>query len=149
MSHVHQAVIDLINRDAEPTEYSRIRELWKVHSIAEDRRDLDGLISTLTEDCVYEIPEKDIRWEGHAGAREFYRGLLTAIPDITFDLQRIVIGPQGVFEEAKFSGTAKESWLDFASIGHKIQGTVFIFFPWDPTARKFKGERIYLGTIND
>ena len=42
MSHVHQAVIDLINRDAEPTEYRLIRELWKVHSIAEDRRDLDG-----------------------------------------------------------------------------------------------------------
>jgi hypothetical protein len=44
-------VRQLIRRDVDAEEYGRIRELWKRHSIAEDARDLPGLISTLTEDC--------------------------------------------------------------------------------------------------
>ena len=42
----HDAVVELIRR--EPTDHDAIRELWKKHSIAEDARDLPGLISTLT-----------------------------------------------------------------------------------------------------
>ena len=44
---------DLIKREASSEEQNEIRELWKRHSIAEDERDLPGLISTLTPDCVY------------------------------------------------------------------------------------------------
>ena len=50
------------------------------------RRDLPGLISTLTPDCVYELVQSGHRWEGHEGAARFYTGLLTAFPDIRFDL---------------------------------------------------------------
>ena len=47
VEHVeHDFVVDLIRR--EPDDYDAIRELWKKHSIAEDERDLPGLISTLT-----------------------------------------------------------------------------------------------------
>ena len=45
-----------LRRDVDPQSYDEIRELWKRHSIAEEHRDLPRLISTLTEDCVYEIP---------------------------------------------------------------------------------------------
>jgi len=38
-----------------PELYARIRRLWIAHSKAEDGRNLDGLIATLSEDCVYEI----------------------------------------------------------------------------------------------
>jgi len=48
-------VRELIRRDPAPEEHEAIRELWKRHSIAEDKRDLPGLLSTLTEDCVYEL----------------------------------------------------------------------------------------------
>jgi hypothetical protein len=61
----HDEVVDLIRRDADPAEHDTIRELWKKHSIAEDNRDLPGLISTLTEDCVYELAQTGHRWEGH------------------------------------------------------------------------------------
>ncbi len=86
-------------------EYTEIRELWKTHSLAEDNRDLPGLISTLTEDCVYEVMGTGARWEGHEGASRFYTELLTAFPDIHFDLEYIVIGPQGVCEEARVTAT--------------------------------------------
>lgn len=45
---------DLLKRDIDPAEYQEIRDLWKAHSIAEDRRDIAGLLATLTEDCVCE-----------------------------------------------------------------------------------------------
>ena len=57
-------VLELIRRDPEPDEHEAIRDLWKRHSIAEDKRDLPGLLSTLTEDCVYELVQTGHRWKG-------------------------------------------------------------------------------------
>jgi hypothetical protein len=50
-----ERILELLRRPVDVDEYTEIRELWKTHSIAEDNRDLPGLISTLTEDCVYEV----------------------------------------------------------------------------------------------
>ena len=124
-------------------EYERTRAEWKTHSIAEDQRDIPGLLSTLTEDCVYEVVPTGARWEGHEGATRFYTELLTAFPDIDFDLQHIVIGPQGVFEEAHVTGTQEGEWQGRAATGERVQFDVLIFFPWDRTVGKFKGERVY------
>ena len=98
-------ILELLRAPVDPVEVAEIRELWKVHSIAEDNRDLPGLISTLTEDCVYTVAGTGVRWEGHEGAARFYTELLTAFPDIHFDLDYIVIGPQGVCEAANVSAT--------------------------------------------
>jgi predicted ester cyclase len=132
-------------RDVTPELYREIRELWKAHSIAEDKRDIAGLIATLTPDCVYEvIGESGARWEGHAGATQFYLTLLGAIPDIHFDLQHIVIGPQGVCEEASVTGTQRGPWLSRAATGGHVEFRVVIFFPWDSRLKKFTGERVFL-----
>ena len=60
-------ILELLRRPVDVEEYAEIRELWKTHSIAEDNRDLPGLISTLTDDCVYEVMGTGARWEGHEG----------------------------------------------------------------------------------
>ena len=136
-------VRELLARDVTPEQYHEIRELWKAHSIAEDRRDIAGLIATLTPDCVYEVFPDGGRWEGHAGATRFYLELLGAFPDIHFDLQTIVIGPQGVCEEARVTGTHKAKWLNRQPTGEKVEFRVVIFFPWDPEKKKFAGERVF------
>ena len=133
----------MLAREVNREVYHEVRELWKAHSIAEDRRDIAGLIATLTEDCVYEVLPGGTRWEGHAGAVRFYTELISAFPDIHFDLQNIVIGPQGVCEEAKVTGTHKARWLDRKPTGQKVEFRVVIFFPWDLEKKKFKGERVY------
>ena len=127
-----------------PELHDTIRRLWIKHSIAEDKRDLQGLIDTLTEDCVYEIPATGQRWEGHDGARQFYTSFLGAFPDVKFDLTDIVIGPQGVFEVAQMTGTSKGPWAGQPPSGKFMRTTVIIFFPWNPIAGKFSGEKIYL-----
>jgi predicted ester cyclase len=138
-------VREQLARDVTPELYREIRALWKSHSIAEDRRDIAGLIATLTRDCVYEVVgEPGARWEGHAGATRFYTELLGAFPDIHFDLQQIVIGPQGVCEEAKVTGTHRGKWLSRAATGAPVEFRVVIFFPWDPVKKKFAGERVFI-----
>ena len=138
-----QDVRELLRRDVAADEYGEIRELWKRHSIAEDERDLPGLISTLTEDCVYELAQTGHRWERHEGAARFYGELLAAFPDIHFDLTDIVIGPQGVCEEADVTGTHESAWLGYPPSGEHLTWKVVIFFPWDPERRLFRGEKVY------
>jgi len=139
----HDAVVDLLRRDLDQAEYDEIRELWKAHSIAEDNRDLPGLIATLTDDCVYELVQTGDRWEGHEGAARFYTQLLTAFPDVKFMLTDIVIGPQGVVEQADVEATFAAEWLGQAPTGERVDWKVVIFFPWDRGQRRFKGERVF------
>jgi predicted ester cyclase len=143
MADPRDDVRDLIGRDPDPEEHDAIRELWKRHSIAEDNRDLPGLLSTLTDDCVYELVQTGHRWEGHEGAGRFYAGLLGGFPDIHFRLTNIVIGPQGVCEEANVTGTFENEWLGVPSTGERLAWQVTIFFPWDRNRRLFRGERVY------
>ncbi len=140
----HDEVVELLRREITPELYDEIRELWKRHSVAEDARDVPGLISTLTEDCVYELVQSGHRWEGHEGAARFYMQLLTAFPDIHFDLTDIVIGPQGVCEEARVTGTFESEWVGNPPTGESLTWHVLIFFPWDSDRRLFKGEKVYV-----
>ena len=139
----HEAILEQFRREITPELYQQIREEWKTHSIAEDKRDIAGLMSTLTDDCIYELVQTGHQWHGKEGATRFYLELLGAFPDIQFDLQNIVIGPQGVCEEARVTATHTGQWLDFPPTGEKVKFNVVIFFPWDVQQQKFKGERVY------
>lgn len=143
---VHPRVRDQLQAGLGEGEYDEILSLWKAHSIAEDARDLEGLIATLAEDCVYELVGGDVepghRWEGHEGARQFYTAFLGAFPDVSFFLQDITIGPQGVTEVARVSGTHVAAFAGWPASGERVEFTVVIVFPWDPESRRFRGERV-------
>jgi predicted ester cyclase len=128
----------------DPATHRRIRRLWQRHSIAEDRRDIDGLVSTLTPDCVYELVPTGQRWDGHAGARAFYGDLFAAFPDNRFSLTDIVIGPQGVFEVATLEATHRAPFAGLVATNERVRLTVAILFPWDPEHSLFQGEKIFL-----
>jgi len=130
-----------------PELYDTIRRLWIKHSKAEDHRDLEGLMETLSEDCVYEIVPTGQRWAGHAGARQFYTSFLSAFPDVEFNLTDIVIGPQGVFEVAEMTGTHHGVWAGVEPSGKIVRATILILFPWNPEAGKFAGEKIYFDQL--
>ena len=121
-----------------------IRRLWQRHSIAEDRRDIDGLIATLAPECTYEIVGSGLRWDAHAGARAFYTELFAAFPDNTFGLTEIVIGPQGVFEAVVLEATHRAPFAGLAPSGRRVRLELAILFPWDPATRLFRGEQIFI-----
>ena len=144
--NTNQNVKAQLQQELLPGEYDEIRALWKVHSIAEDQRDIAGLMSTLTDNCVYTLPQADHSWQRKAGAEQFYIELLTAFPDIHFDLENIIIGPQGVFELANVSATFREKWLKHPPTNEVIEFKVNIIFPWDRELKMFKGEIVYIDT---
>ena len=132
-----------LGRRFDPAGLRAIKRLWVRHSIAEDERDIDGLIATLAPDCVYEIVPTGQRWRGHAGARAFYTELFAAFPDNRFALTDIVVGPQGVFETARLTGTNLGPWAGAPASRLPVSLDVLILFPWDPAAQRFLGERIW------
>lgn len=139
---VHPRAREQLATDLTPGEYDEIRALWKAHSKAEDGRDIDGLLATLTDDCVYELVGTDHRWEGHDGAARFYTEFLGAFPDVGFFLQDIVIGPQGVCEIANVAGTHVQDFAGMSASGDRVEFKVAIVFPWDRQRRLFTGERV-------
>jgi predicted ester cyclase len=143
MADAAETIQERLGRAFDPAALRRIKRLWVRHSIAEDRRDIDGLVATLAPDCVYEIVPTGQRWEGHAGARAFYSELFGAFPDNRFSLTQIVVGPQGVFEVATLSGTNQGPWAGAPASGLPVSLEVLILFPWDPATERFTGERIW------
>jgi predicted ester cyclase len=129
---------------ADPTTHRRIRRLWQRHSIAEDRRDIDGLIATLAPACIYEIVGTGLRWERHDGARAFYTELFAAFPDNSFALTDIVIGPQGVFEAVVLEATHRAAFAGLEPTGRRVRLELAILFPWDPATNLFGGEQIFI-----
>jgi predicted ester cyclase len=138
-----ETIQEKLGREFDREELRRIKRLWVRHSIAEDRQDIDGLLATLSADCVYEIVPTGQRWEGHAGARAFYTELFAAFPDNRFALSEIVVGPQGVFEVATLTGTNTGPWAGTPPSGLPVALEVLILFPWDPATNRFRGERIW------
>jgi hypothetical protein len=130
-------------RRFDPNELRAIKRLWVRHSIAEDARDIDGLVATLAPSSVYELVPTAQRWEGHDGARAFYGELFAAFTDNRFELTEIVVGPQGVFEAARLTGTNLGPWGGVPASGLPVDLEVLILFPWDPVTRLFLGERIW------
>ena len=143
MADASESIQARLGRDFDRAELRRIKRLWVRHSIAEDRRHIDGLIATLAPACVYEIVPTGQRWEGHDGARAFYTELFGAFPDNRFELCEIVIGPQGVFEVATLTGTNQGPWAGAPASGLPVSLQVLILFPWDPATERFTGERIW------
>ncbi len=140
---VRSAIRTELARTFDREELRAIKRLWVRHSIAEDARDIDGLLATLADDCLYEIVPTGQRWVGRDGVRAFYTELFGAFPDNRFALQHIVVGPQGVFEAARLTGTNHGPWAGAPPSGLPIDMDVLILFPWDPRTRRFLGERIW------
>jgi predicted ester cyclase len=133
----------LLARRFDPEELRAIKRLWVRHSIAEDARDIDGLVATLAPTSVYELVPTGQRWDGHEGARDFYTELFAAFPDNRFELTDMVVGPQGVFEAARLTGTNLGPWGGVPASGLPVALEVLILFPWDPVPRLFLGEKIW------
>jgi len=140
---MRQNIRSRLGRRFDPAELRAIKRLWIRHSVAEDARDIDGLVATIAPDGEYEIVPTDQHWYGHAGVRAYYTQLFAAFPDNRFELTEIVVGPQGVFEAARLTATNLGPWAGIPASGLPVDLEVLILFPWDPVARLFTGEKIW------
>ena len=49
------------------------------------------------------------------------------------------MGPQGVFEVARLTGTNLGPWAGAPASGLPVSLEVLILFPWDPATQRFRG----------
>jgi predicted ester cyclase len=132
-----------LGRRFDPAELRAIKRLWVRHSLAEDARDIDGLVATIAPHGEYEMVPTDQHWYGLEGVRAYYTELFAAFPDNKFEMTEIVVGPQGVFEAARLTGTNLGPWAGIPASGLPVDLEVLILFPWDPETRLFTGEKIW------
>jgi steroid delta-isomerase-like uncharacterized protein len=116
--------------------------LWMEHVLAENRRDLDRLIDTLSEDAVYEIVPMKKFWRGKEEIRRFYAMLWTAIPDVKLDLISRVADDRYVVEESHVHGMHTGPLFDIPPSNRHIEFDLVIYFPFKDG--KIMGERLYL-----
>lgn len=115
--------------------------LWLEHALAENRRELERLVATLHDDCVYEVVPTGQVWRGKDEVRNFYRGLWDGIPNVGLDLLSRVDADDCIVEQSEVHGTMSGPLFGFAASGKPLRFRVVIFFP----VRKGKlvGERVY------
>ena len=120
----------------------QIRRLWQKHVLAENRRDIPGLLATLCEDPIYIFMATGQRWAGKEQVAAFYQGLFDAMPDAMFELVNQYVGIAGVVEESVLKGTHTGKELaGFKPDGRKVALPIIIVFPL--AGDKFWGERMY------
>jgi predicted ester cyclase len=137
------SVEDRVQWEVSQAEYDRIREVFLHHCDRELAGDIDGVLETLTPDCVYELTQTGQRWDGHAGARRFYEELLGAFPDNSWEIHDVVIGPQGVMSNVTMTAHQAAPFAGVNDVGQEVHWRLNNMFPWDPQAQQFRGETLY------
>lgn len=101
------------------------------------------MLSVFTDDCVMELVTTGERWQGHQQAAAFYRVFLSSLQQMQWVPQALVIGPQGVLDVVNMTGKLVKEFAGLKEVGAAVHLQWVIYFPWVPTAGKFKGEVIY------
>lgn len=117
------------------------KRLWQKHVLAENRRDIPGLLATLVEDPLYIIMATGLEYRGKTGVASFYQGLFDGLPDANFELKSVTIGEEMVVEESVFVGTHTGPLFNLPPSGKFITFPLIIMFPL--VGDKFWGERMY------
>lgn len=115
---------------------------WTEHVLAENRRDLDKLISTVSEEAVYELVPLKQFWRGKEEIRHFYNMLWTAIPDVKLDLRSRVADEHCIVEKSFVHGTHMGALFGLPPSGKHVEFDLVIFFPFKDG--EIMGERLYL-----
>lgn len=142
-------ILRQIFRPGEPGLYRQVRLTWQAHQAALACHDLPRVLAAFTADCLFELANDGSSWRGHPGASDFYTLFLRAFPDASFDVRHIVIGPQGVYEEAHVVSHHLADWLDYLASGQRVEFDVVLFFPWDLEQAKFAGQRILFFNLGE
>ena len=117
------------------------RRLWQKHVLAENRRNIDGLLDTLNDEPVYKIMATGEAYRGRDAVATFYRGLFEGVPDATFELINAFVGEEGVVEESVLKGTHQGKLFGLEPTGRAFALPLTIIFPMN--GGQILGERLY------
>ncbi|MEV4098721.1 glucose 1-dehydrogenase [Nonomuraea sp. NPDC049649] len=104
-------------------------ELVKAHLRAEDERDVEAVLATFTDDCVYRIPAYDLDLRGKKEIGEFYTSMFQSFPDFVNESETYHVSERAVFVEIVTRRTHEGMWRSFSPTGRQFRTTSLAQFP--------------------
>lgn len=112
------------------------------HVAFENRRDLDGLMTTFGALPCYEDTPWGEHHEGRTAVRDYYHALMTAAPDLHIETGKRHVTEETVVLECTISGTHQGPWRGLPPTGRRLSFPVCAVYTFDDDDR-LQGERIY------
>lgn len=122
-------------------------ELVQEHLRAEDRHDVDAVLATFTDDCVYRIPAYDIDLRGKDEIGGFYSGMFASFPDFLNESETYHVAKDAVFVEIVTERTHGGPWRDFEPTGTTFRTTSLAQFPVAPDGL-LGGEIVHVNPVD-
>jgi 2-dehydro-3-deoxy-D-gluconate 5-dehydrogenase len=104
-------------------------ELVHDHLRAEDRHDVEAVLATFTEDCVYRIPAYDVDLRGKDAIGQFYSAMFASFPDFLNESETYHVSENAIFVEIVTERTHGGPWRDFEATGTTFRTTSLAQFP--------------------
>jgi steroid delta-isomerase-like uncharacterized protein len=117
------------------------KRLWQRHVLAENRRSIDGLLATLSDEPVYKVMATGSTHSGREAVARFYENLFASMPAVTFDLVAVYAGENGVVEESVMTGTQAGDLFGLRATEQPVALPLTIVFPM--RNGQILGERLY------
>src|SRR5919205_1810457 len=116
--------------------------LVEQHIRLENEHDLEGVLGTFGDKARYDDEAWGEQHEGKDGVRAFYSQLMTALPDLSIEVQRRHVTEEAVLVEVIIRGTHLGGWRGLPATGRKVTIPLCGVYTFDEHDR-LEGERIY------
>lgn len=117
-------------------------EAVEEHVRRENARDLDAIMETFGPTASYDDRSSAEHHVGHSAVRSFYAQLLTAVPDLSIEVEHRHVTDDNVVLEVVITGTHLGAWRGLPGTGRPIALPLCAVFDFDAEDR-LAGERIY------
>jgi steroid delta-isomerase-like uncharacterized protein len=112
------------------------------HILLENQHDLEGVLATFGETAQYDDESWGEHFRGHAGVRQFYQQLMSALPDLEIEVQRQHVAADAILVEVIIRGTHLGEWKGLPATGRRVELPLCGVYTFDGDDR-LAGERIY------
>lgn len=118
------------------------------HIRLENQHDLEGVLCTFGDEARYDDEPWDEHYDGREGVRQFYKQLMTALPDLEIEVRRQHVAGEAVLMEVMIRGTHLGEWKGLPATGRRVAVPLCGVYTFDAENR-LAGERIYYdrGTV--
>lgn len=126
--------------------HHRIQRLWQKHVLAVRRRDVTGLLATLSAHPSVVFKTTGQIWEGREQVMWFYQSLFAAVPDAVFEPVNHYVGATGVVDESRLTG--RRSDQDAPGLpppGSRLAPPLIAVYPLQ--GERFQGMRLYCNPL--
>jgi len=118
------------------------------HIRLENQHDLEGVVSTFGDTARYDDEPWDEHYDGRDGVRQFYKQLMTALPDLEIEVRQQHVANEAIVVEVMIRGTHLGGWKGLPATGRRVELPLCGIYTFDADDR-LAGEKIYYdrGTV--